>query len=204
MRRLVMLAALVAGCGGAEPAEKAATAPAGLCEDVGDPCDGSCSEPTVCVHGVCVDAFPRRYRISVGLVEFAELAPDGKPWDASEDGSGPAPDPYVRIRVGNDAPFSLEAQPHPDTFSADFTGAVGAGTVVELRDYDTLQITVMDDDGPGPGDTRLGELAAEWESGQLTHAGIAEALRCASFEGYSVQGEPRAPGNRVQVTLEPE
>jgi len=93
----------VCGDAACDPGETTASCPAdcpaAACT-VADPT--SCSGETVCIAGVCENAFGRNYKITVVSAVFTEKKADGSSWDAI---SG-LPDPKVTMTINGAKQFT--------------------------------------------------------------------------------------------------
>lgn len=106
----------------------------GPLDEVGD-CPSACAGDTICVGTTCQAAFPRTYRLTLG-VSLASEDPDGACWDEPFCG---APDPYAELLV--DGLSVGRTNESSDTFghrwdNQPFTVMLRADSRIELVAYD--------------------------------------------------------------------
>lgn len=150
-----LLAALVGGPG--------IMAACGPLDEVGD-CVSPCTGDTICIGTTCQPAFPRTYRVTLG-VSLVDRDPDGACWDEPFCGS---PDPYAELLV--DGLSAGRTNESSESFShrwtdQPFTVMLRADSRVELVAYDV--------------DVDLNDFAARCTATPITASTLrAGQLRC--------------------------
>jgi hypothetical protein len=150
-----LLAALVGGPG--------IMAACGPLDEVGD-CVSPCTGDTICIGTTCQPAFPRTYRVTLG-VSLVDRDPVGACWDEPFCGS---PDPYAELLV--DGLSAGRTNESSESFShrwtdQPFTVMLRADSRVELVAYDV--------------DVDLNDFAARCTATPITASTLrAGQLRC--------------------------
>lgn len=135
MRTMTMLCVVLVGCGGSggdNPGDDTAE-----CSESADTCAGE----SICVAGICEDAFDRIYEITDVEVAVPTTDPNGDAWDIG----GGAPDLLLEISV--DGSVIASAPAVQDSFTASypgpFTAQLIAGSTLLVATYDE-DVTVND------------------------------------------------------------
>jgi C2 domain-containing protein len=134
LRTFGLLAALVfgsiTGCGGSEMKMNETPGQANRCAT-------QCAGAQVCADGMCADAFPRLYTITIEQAMLGQRNAQGNCWD--DPGCG-APDPVVKVFVNSQKVG--ETHTHSDTYQATFNESFD----VYLSVTDKLQVLLYDAD----------------------------------------------------------
>jgi hypothetical protein len=125
MRKGLLLAVFVVGCGGAVEGD-----------------DTACFDTEVQLAAGCAEAFPRRYSLAAVSARIPALSPAGEPWDA--DGG---PDPYLEVSVNGRVVGESEAI--RDSTAPAFAGVPGAVVAADIDAGDLLTIRLLDADPDG-------------------------------------------------------